>query len=242
MRHRGRAARQEAAPRGGVSGVDQAQPGDHAQVAQERCGARGHARVPPARRRGAVPLLRMAGGCGSARRGARRVQRVGPARARAPGAGRLHHHVVRHHRGRRPQRSHRALPRAQGYLPEAQGGRRLPARQRRPIRGRHHRRDAHRVPWRWRAERPRAPVLHAGAQGPHRARHARVPRGHARLCHRRLRAARAVARGAQLPARHRARGGRRAERARGPAVHLAALEQQVRHRGWHDLLQRARVL
>eukprot|EP00955_Chlamydomonas_euryale_P103361 365482-Chlamydomonas_euryale.AAC.20 len=67
--------------------------------------------------------------------------------------------------------------------------------------------------------------------GPHRARHRHVSRGHARVRAGRAGARRTLEGGPQLPSRHRPRRRRRAQRARGPAVHLGALWQHHRPAG-----------
>ena len=82
---------------------------------------------------------------------------------------------LRHDRRLRPARRHRALPRDAGDEPHAAARRAVPRRFRRPVRRRHHRHHAHGRDRR--ADAGDARALHARAQGPHRHRRARFPRG-----------------------------------------------------------------
>ena len=101
---------------------------------------------------------------------------------------------LRHHLRRRPERRHRALPRHHADQPQAQAGRALSGRLRRPVPRRHHRHHAHRR--HRQADARDAGALHAGAEGPYRHRHGALSQGHARRRPRsRSRAARCGRRG-----------------------------------------------
>ena len=155
-------------------------------------------------------------------------------------ATRFQRGVLRDDRRRGPPRRHHSLPREQGVRARCRPRVAHPVRQRRPVRLRHHRRDPHAPP----RDPDRSPEgrVHARAAGPHRPDHRRVPPGYQRVRPRRVRAQAPMGGWAGLQARHRSRRGRRAQRARGPAEHLAPLRQHDGPRPRDDPLERTWVL
>ncbi len=122
-------------------------PGPHhaAESLQERGGAGGHARRPPARRRGRDPLPRLAGSADRRRllRGHGRRHPGRPAGSLPPRAGTLYRAELRYHLGAGPQRRHVPLPPWQRHTAPLRSGQPLSGGLRRSVSGRHHRYHPH---------------------------------------------------------------------------------------------------
>jgi hypothetical protein len=139
---------------------------------------RGHASGPHPRRRRPDPLPalgrhhgRVRTPCRTSARSPRRAGRLPRGYRRAQGP------VVRHHRRRRPERRPAALQaRRPDKIRRIEKGSPAAGRRRRPVSGRHHRRDPDHG--RRRARRRPAPHVHPGAQGPYRHGRGALPGRH----------------------------------------------------------------
>ena len=197
----------------------------------------GRARRPQARRgrRCAFPRLarsRVAAGS------SRRDRDLAPPRDAAQRDAGAQGDQLRHHLGGGTQRRHRALSRHHPDQSQAEAGRALSRRLRRPVPRRHHRHHPH---GRHRhADARDARALHPGAEGPYRHRHGAISQGHARRRPRPVRAPRTVGGGARLRPRHRPWRRQLSLGARRPAEHLQTRHDPAGAR--HDRLQRARLL
>ena len=190
-----------------------------AEGVQERGRAGRGARRPPARRRRAVRLPRLARPRGP-RRQADRGRRRRPPRRVPRRAAALPRAELPDDLRRRPQRRDRPLPGDAGDRPGARPRHALPRGLRRPVPGRDDGRHAH---GRHRpADRRAARPLHARPPRPHRPGHGALPGGDDRRPARHARPRPGLGGGARLRPRDRPRRGQLPRRPRGPAERVQA--------------------